>query len=131
MKTISLVLVALILAPLAAAQQPSQDDASAAEAERRERAIERCEASRGVDCATDEGLAEWLATESWPSRAAEEARRRERAIERCEAARGVDCVTDAGLAEWLLQERSRSDAEAEGSRSIYQTAPRATQRPAN
>jgi hypothetical protein len=51
---------------------------------------------------------------------------RERAIERCNANRGADCETDAGLAEWLLQERSRDEAEAEGSRSIHQTAPRPT-----
>lgn len=56
---------------------------------------------------------------------------RERAIERCNEHRGTDCETDAGLAEWLLQERSRGDAEAEGSRSKHQTAPRPTPRPAN
>jgi len=53
---------------------------------------------------------------------------RERAIERCEENRGSDCETDAGLAEWLLQERSRDEAEAEGSRSIHQNAPRPTPR---
>lgn len=51
---------------------------------------------------------------------------RERAIERCKANRGTDCVTDAGLADWLLQERSRSEARAEGSRSIHQNAPKST-----
>ncbi len=47
---------------------------------------------------------------------------RERAIERCKANRGTDCSTDAGLADWLLQERTRSEAQAEGSRSIHQNA---------
>ena len=49
---------------------------------------------------------------------------REHAIERCKANRGTDCETDAGLTEWQLQERSRSEAQAEGSRSIHQNAPR-------
>lgn len=66
------------------------------------------------------------------SKAAEEAKRqRESAIERCRANRGVDCETDAGLAEWMKQGRPRSEAEAEGSRSIYQSAPKPTPRPAN
>ena len=66
------------------------------------------------------------------SRSAEEAKRqRERAIERCKANRGADCTTDAGLAEWLLLERPRSEAEAEGSRSIHQTTPKPAPRPAN
>lgn len=56
---------------------------------------------------------------------------RERAIARCKENRGADCESDAGLAEWLLQERSRDEAEAEGSRSIHQTAPRPTPRPGN
>lgn len=47
---------------------------------------------------------------------------REHAIERCKANRGTDCSTDAGLSDWLLQERSRSEARAEGSRSIHQNA---------
>jgi hypothetical protein len=65
-------------------------------------------------------------------KSAEEAKsQRERAIERCKANRGTDCVTDAGLAEWLLLERSRSQAEAEGSRSIHQTAPNPAPRPRN
>jgi hypothetical protein len=61
----------------------------------------------------------------------EASRQREQAIERCIANRGADCASDAGLAEWMLQERSRSEAEAEGSRSIHQTAPKPTPRPAN
>jgi hypothetical protein len=66
------------------------------------------------------------------AKSAEDAgRQRERAIELCKANRGSDCVTDAGLAEWLLLERSRSEAEAQGSRSIHQTAPKPAPRPAN
>ena len=58
-------------------------------------------------------------------KSAEEARsKRARAIERCKANRGTDCATDAGLAEWLPLEASRSQAEAEGARSIHQTAPK-------
>lgn len=53
----------------------------------------------------------------------EASRQRERAIERCKTNRGTDCTTDAGLADWELQERSRSEAQAEGSRSIHQNAP--------
>jgi hypothetical protein len=90
MRTILLVLLGLILALPAAAQQPPPD-----------------------------------AKAAWDA-----ARQRERAIERCNTNRGVDCVTDAGLAEWLLLERSRSEAEAEGSRSIHQTAPKPAPRPA-
>jgi hypothetical protein len=66
------------------------------------------------------------------ARSADEAKRqRERAIERCKANRGTDCTTDAGLAEWLQQERSRSEAKAQGSRSIHQTAPKPAPRPSN
>jgi hypothetical protein len=62
-------------------------------------------------------------------KAAEEARRqRERAIERCNANRGTDCATDAGLAEFM--DRSRSDAEAEGARTIQQAPPKPAPRPA-
>lgn len=60
----------------------------------------------------------------------EEASQRERAIERCKANRGTDCETEASIAEWLLLDRSRSEAEAEGSRSIHQTAPKPAPRPA-
>ena len=56
---------------------------------------------------------------------------RKRAIARCKENRGADCESDAGLAEWLLQERTRDEAEADSSRSIHQTAPRPTPRPAN
>ena len=74
-----------------------------------------------------------LAQQSPPdNKAADEAKRqRERAIERCKANRGTDCVSDAGLAEWMSQERPRGEAEAEGARSIHQTAPKPTPRPAN
>jgi hypothetical protein len=126
-KTILLALAGLILA-LPAAAQPAQDDQAAMEAERRERAIERCEAERGVDCRTNAGLAEWLASQRKEGDAGGEARLRQRAIARCRAERGVDCESEAGLAEWILQERSRGDARDDGSRSIHQTAPRPSPR---
>jgi len=130
-RTIFLVLLGLMLAPPATAQQPQQYGKSAEEARhKRERAIERCKEDRGVDCETDAGLAEWLQKEI--SRSDAEARRqREGAVERCKEDRGVDCETDGGLAEWLLRERSRSDAEAEGSRSIHQPVPKTAPRPTN
>jgi len=56
---------------------------------------------------------------------------RERAIERCKENRGVDCESDASVSKWQLKDRSRSEAETEGSRSIHQTAPIPTPRPAN
>ena len=56
---------------------------------------------------------------------------RQRAIERCKENRGVDCESDKSISQWLLKDRSRSDAEEEGSRSIHQTAPVPTPRPAN
>ena len=131
----------------AAAQQPTQSGKPAVETKaQRERAIELCKANRGVDCATDAGLREWLRVE--PSRstheapaaaqhppqsgkAAEEAKaQRERAIELCKANRGVDCATDAGLGEWLRVEPSRTEAGTQGSRSIHQTAPVVTPQPA-
>lgn len=63
------------------------------------------------------------------TRSADEAsRQRERAIERCKANRGTDCATDTGLADWQLQERTRSEAQAEGSRSIHQNVPESTPR---
>jgi len=130
-RTVLVVLLGLILAPPATAQQSPQGGKSPEEARRqRERAVERCKEDRGVDCETDAGLAEWLQKETLRSDA-EAGRLRERAAERCREERGVDCETDAGLAEWVLRERSRSDAEAEGSRSIYQTAPIPAPRPAN
>ena len=63
MRTILLVLLGLILALPAAAQQPKPDAKAAEEAKRqheqRERAVERCNANRGTDCTTDAGLREW------------------------------------------------------------------------
>jgi hypothetical protein len=58
----------------------------------------------------------------------EGSRQRAAAIERCKQNRGTDCETEAGLAEWLLQERSREEAEDDGSRSKFETAPRPTPR---
>jgi hypothetical protein len=60
------------------------------------------------------------------AQADEDSRQREAAIERCKQNRGTDCETEAGLSEWLLQERSREEAEDDGSRSKFQTAPRPT-----
>jgi hypothetical protein len=75
------------------------------------------------------------ATEQRPqqdSKVAEELKRqRERAVELCNANRGTDCDSDEGLAEWRRMERPRSEAEAEGSRSIHQTAPKPATGPAN
>ena len=63
MSTIFLVLLGLILALPATAQQAPRDGISAEEASQRERAIERCKANRGTDCVTEAGLAEWLLQE--------------------------------------------------------------------
>ena len=127
MRTILFAVLGLISALPAFAQQ-SAEDAKAAEAERqRDLAVERCEAHRGSDCVSDAGLSEWLQN-SQPKSADEAKRQRDLAIERCKAHRGTDCDSDAGLAEWLLNERSQADAKSDGSRSIYQTAPRPTPR---
>ena len=75
------------------------------------------------------GLTLALPAAAQQNKSADEAKRqRERAIENCKANRGVDCTTDAGLSEWLLLERSRNEARAQGSRSIYQNAPVVTPR---
>ena len=128
MKAFWVVVLGSVLA-LPAAAQKSQ---GSAEEIRRAQAIERCKANRGVDCESDAGLAEWMALPVQPAPAGAAAAKakgqRERAIERCKANRGSDCETEAGLAEWLLQEVSRDEAEAEGARSIHQTAPRPTPR---
>ena len=75
MRTILLVLLGLILALPATAQQPPQDGGSAEEASQRERAIERCKANRGTDCVTDAGLSEWLLQERQRSEAEAEGSR--------------------------------------------------------
>jgi len=75
MKTKLLMLLGLILALPALAQQSSQDDPAAEEAAQRERAIERCNEHRGSDCETDAGLAEWLLLERSRSEAEAEGSR--------------------------------------------------------
>ena len=61
MNAVLRIFVGLGLALSAHAQQPPQVGKAAEEAKaRRERAIELCKANRGVDCATDAGLQEWL-----------------------------------------------------------------------
>lgn len=70
MRTILLVLLGLIAALPAVAQQAPQggkpveqarpqDDRAAEEAKRQAESVERCKAERGTDCDTDAGLAEW------------------------------------------------------------------------
>ena len=71
MKTIVLVFLGLILALPAAAQNAKGDEAK----HQHERAIERCKANRGTDCATDAGLADWLLQERSRSEAKSEGSR--------------------------------------------------------
>ena len=63
MRAILVAFLGLTLALPVAAQQ-SQRDRAAEEAKRqRDRATERCNANRGVDCSSDAGLNEWLLLE--------------------------------------------------------------------
>jgi hypothetical protein len=63
MKALWLVLLGLVAASPAAAQQAQQDAPADDSALQRERAIERCQANRGSDCESDAGLREWLLQE--------------------------------------------------------------------
>jgi hypothetical protein len=69
MKTILFLLFGLVLVLPATAQQSPEDSSQ------RERAIAQCKAHRGVDCVTDEGLAEWLLQERSRSEAEAEGSR--------------------------------------------------------
>ena len=64
MQTILRIFLGLSMVLPVAAQQPPQSGKADEEAKaRRERAIELCKANRGVDCATDAGIKEWLPLE--------------------------------------------------------------------
>jgi len=130
MRLIFLVLAALAL-PAAAENTLTDRDREILAAQQRikqerlERARARCIEQRGVDCASEQGLQEWLlldmsredailnrygiavpsagAGASGPSLAmrAQANEQRERARSLCTELRGVDCDSEQGLQEWL------------------------------
>lgn len=65
--------LALLLATAAGAGAAAPDEETPAE--RRKNAIARCEAQRGVDCRTEEGLRTWLLQERSRAEAVEDGSR--------------------------------------------------------